>query len=68
MTDGWIMEYAPESNDDIACRPGMEHAQGCGPHPSGDPFYCACGCSGDETWCMAPMHEEKADEADTAAT
>lgn len=32
------------------CRRGMEHAKPCG--PTGDPFYCACGCSGDDRWCM----------------
>lgn len=35
------------------CRTGLPHARPCGAHPSGDSFFCACGCSGDETWCVA---------------
>lgn len=31
------------------CRPGA-HVGECG--PTGDPFFCACGCAGDETWCV----------------
>lgn len=33
------------------CRPGMEHVGECG--PTGDDFECACGCSGDDRWCVA---------------
>lgn len=32
------------------CR-AMKHVRPCGPHPSGDTMYCACGCSGADEWC-----------------
>jgi hypothetical protein len=33
------------------CRRFLPHLRPCGPHPSGDTFYCACGCDGADTWC-----------------
>jgi len=32
------------------CRHGMGHAKPCA--LLGDGFVCACGCAGDETWCL----------------
>lgn len=35
----------------MTCRPDLPHLAPCGDHPSGDSFFCACGCDGADGWC-----------------
>ena len=35
------------------CRPHLPHIKPCGEHPSGDYFFCSCGCDGADGWCYA---------------
>ena len=39
------------TNPHEPCRPGMAHVKECG--DTSDHFECACGCTGDEAWCVA---------------
>jgi len=51
-----------------ACRATLPHIKPCGPAPIGDPFYCACGCTGADEWCYASKVEDQAAEIEQLRT
>lgn len=55
-----INSYLPEP-ESTPCRLGMPHAKPC--KPLGDGFECACGCAGDDSYCLAPDPERQREEA-----
>ena len=58
LAEGYVNLMIPPVGDDVVqrrsitgpCRPGMEHAAPCLPLENGE---CACGCTGDDYWCMS---------------